>query len=106
MKRHVQSTGLKLLICCAVGLSAESTARAAAQDAVPGARPAQAQALPYRLGAGDKISVKVLEWRPSIDQIYAWEALNVKYTIGPSGQLALPLVGEIPAARRPDGSAS
>ncbi|NJM35615.1 MAG: sugar ABC transporter substrate-binding protein [Rhodomicrobium sp.] len=54
--------------------------------------------LAYRLGPGDKINLKVLEWRPSVDQIYAWEALNTKYTIGPSGQLALPLVGEIPAA--------
>ena len=98
MKRHVQSIGLKLLICCAAVLSSEGAARAIAQDAAPGGRPIQTQALPYRLGAGDKISVKVLEWRPSIDQIYAWEALNVKYTIGPSGQLALPLVGEIPAA--------
>ncbi|HEY7646448.1 MAG TPA: polysaccharide biosynthesis/export family protein [Hyphomicrobiales bacterium] len=94
----MQSAGRKLLICCAVGLFAQGPARAAAQDAAPGGRPVQAQALPYRLGAGDKISVKVLEWRPSIDQIYAWEALNVKYTIGPAGQLALPLVGEIPAA--------
>ncbi|WP_170936945.1 MULTISPECIES: polysaccharide biosynthesis/export family protein [Rhodomicrobium] len=56
----------------------------------------QTASAPYRLGPQDVISVKVVEWRPSIDQIYAWEALNDKYTIGPAGQLALPLVGEIP----------
>jgi polysaccharide export outer membrane protein/exopolysaccharide production protein ExoF len=75
-----------------------------AQDTGGGQTPDRARTLispaqpAYRLGAGDKINLKVLEWRPSIDQIYAWEALNTKYTIGPSGQLALPLVGEIPAA--------
>jgi protein involved in polysaccharide export with SLBB domain len=52
----------------------------------------------YRLGPQDKISIKVFEWRPSIDQIYAWEALNANYVIGSTGQLALPLVGEIPVA--------
>lgn len=52
----------------------------------------------YRLGPEDKISIKVFEWRPSIDQIYAWEALNADYMIGSSGQLALPLIGEMPVA--------
>ena len=52
----------------------------------------------YRLGAQDKISIKVFEWRPSIDQIYAWEALNADYVIGSAGQLALPLIGEMPVA--------
>jgi protein involved in polysaccharide export with SLBB domain len=52
----------------------------------------------YRLGPQDKISIKVFEWRPSIDQIYAWEALNADYVIGSAGQLALPLIGEMPVA--------
>jgi polysaccharide export outer membrane protein/exopolysaccharide production protein ExoF len=52
----------------------------------------------YRLGPQDKISIKVFEWRPSIDQIYAWDALNADYMIGSAGQLALPLIGEIPVA--------
>jgi protein involved in polysaccharide export with SLBB domain len=52
----------------------------------------------YRLGPQDKISIKVFEWRPSIDQIYAWEALNAEYVIGSAGQLALPLLGEMPVA--------
>jgi polysaccharide export outer membrane protein/exopolysaccharide production protein ExoF len=98
MKVNVQRLLLGLIACGLFGLIGPGGRSATAQEtgqtrvAQPGA------AVPYRLGAGDKISVKVLEWRPSVDQIYAWEALNVKYTIGPAGQLALPLVGELPAA--------
>ena len=75
----------------AIGLCA---IEAAAQS---GRGPSSAEA-GYRLGPQDKISVKVFEWRPSIDQIYAWEALNANYLIGSAGQLALPLIGEMPVA--------
>lgn len=51
----------------------------------------------YRLGPRDKVRVRVFEWRPSRDEIYAWEALNAEYSIGVGGQIALPLIGEIPA---------
>ncbi len=52
----------------------------------------------YTLGALDKIRLKVLEWRPSRNEIYEWQALNDAYTVGPSGSLSLPLIGEVPAA--------
>jgi protein involved in polysaccharide export with SLBB domain len=51
----------------------------------------------YTLGALDKIRLKVLEWRPSRNEIYEWQALNDAYTIGPTGRLSLPLIGEVVA---------
>ncbi len=52
----------------------------------------------YKLGARDKVRIQVFEWRPARDEIYAWEALNAEYTVDESGRLALPLVGQVPAA--------
>jgi len=49
----------------------------------------------YELGPQDEIRVRVLEWRPSSDEIFAWEALNANYTIGPRFNLALPLIGRV-----------
>lgn len=49
----------------------------------------------YRLGPGDKIRVMVNEWRPAKDEIYSWTAINGEYTIGPSGGISLPLVGDV-----------
>lgn len=52
----------------------------------------------YKLGAQDKVRVMVFEWRPSRDEIFAWSALNAEYTVGASGKLALPLIGEVHAS--------
>lgn len=52
----------------------------------------------YKLGPRDKVRIQVFEWRPARDEIYAWEALNAEYTIDEAGRLALPLVGQVPAA--------
>jgi protein involved in polysaccharide export with SLBB domain len=52
----------------------------------------------YKLGALDKVRVRVFEWRPSRDEVFEWAALNAEYTIGGSGKLSLPLIGEILAA--------
>lgn len=49
----------------------------------------------YKLGPRDKIRVMVHEWRPAKDEIFAWTAINAEYTVGPSGRVSLPLVGEI-----------
>lgn len=52
----------------------------------------------YRLGIRDRVRVQVFEWRPSRDEIYSWNALNQIYTVDPSGRIAMPLVGVVPAA--------
>lgn len=51
----------------------------------------------YRLGPRDKVRIQVFEWRPARDEIFAWEALNSEYSVGVSGRLALPLIGQVPA---------
>ncbi|MEO1206273.1 MAG: polysaccharide biosynthesis/export family protein [Pseudomonadota bacterium] len=57
----------------------------------------------YKLGTQDKIRIQVFEWRPARDEIFAWDALNAEYSIGVSGQLALPLIGQIPAGGKTTG---
>ena len=52
----------------------------------------------YLLGRQDKLRLKVYEWRASRDEIFEWTALNGEFTIGASGKLALPLIGEVRAA--------
>lgn len=51
----------------------------------------------YQLGAQDRIRVKAFEWRASRDEMYEWKALNAEYIISPSGKVALPFIGEVPA---------
>jgi len=51
----------------------------------------------YILGPQDKVRVKVYAWRPSRDEVYEWKALNDVYTVGASGQISLPLIGEVDA---------
>lgn len=52
----------------------------------------------YRLGPEDKVRLSVFEWRASRDEMFEWKAFNSQYTVNASGRLALPLIGEIPAA--------
>jgi exopolysaccharide production protein ExoF len=52
----------------------------------------------YALGPGDKVRVRVSEWRPSRGQVYEWDAVSGEFTINPAGAISVPLIGEIPAA--------
>lgn len=61
-------------------------------------QPAQPPAELYRLGPQDRVKVRIFEWRASKDEIFAWKALNEEYAIGPTGRIAVPLLGEITAA--------
>ncbi len=71
----------------------------AVADGGKGAAPAGAvEARDYVLGPLDKIRLRVLEYRASRDEIYEWTALASEYTLGPSGRIAVPLLGEIDAA--------
>lgn len=51
----------------------------------------------YLLGPRDKVRVKVFAWRPARDEVYEWKALNDVFTVGASGKLSMPLIGEVPA---------
>jgi protein involved in polysaccharide export with SLBB domain len=94
MSKILQAFALILAAAAWMGVAGATAIGAAAQSS-GGQVSAESG---YRLGPQDKISIKVFEWRPSIDQIYAWEALNAEYVIGSAGQLALPLIGETPVA--------
>lgn len=56
----------------------------------------------YKLGPLDKIRIKVYSWRASQDQIFEWTAINLNadYTVGASGTVSIPLIGEISAANK------
>lgn len=51
----------------------------------------------YRLGPQDRVRIKVTEWRGGRGEAYDWEAFTGEYLVDPSGQLSLPLIGEIDA---------
>lgn len=51
----------------------------------------------YVLGPQDKVRIKVFAWRPARDEVYEWKAINDVYSVGASGQISLPLIGEVMA---------
>lgn len=55
---------------------------------------------PYRLGPQDQIQVKVSDLRAGTGEAYQWQAFTGEFTVGPSGRVALPVVGEIEASGR------
>ncbi|MCK9553124.1 polysaccharide biosynthesis/export family protein [Aquamicrobium sp.] len=61
---------------------------------------APAQGEEYRLGAQDRVRIKVFEWRASRDTVFEWTALNDVFIVSSSGALSLPLAGEVGAAGR------
>lgn len=52
----------------------------------------------YTLGPQDKIRVKVVEWRANVDTVFEWSSLNGEFTVGASGAISLPLIGEVQSA--------
>lgn len=59
---------------------------------------AQAQAEDYRLGTMDKLKIRVAEWRTAEGAVRDWSVVTGEYTVGPSGVVSLPFVGDLPAA--------
>lgn len=60
--------------------------------------PVTASAEEYRLGAGDILKIKVVEWQTIEGTFRDWSSVNGDYVVGPSGSLAVPLLGELPTA--------
>ena len=52
----------------------------------------------YRLGSQDKLTIRVAEWQTVEGTFRDWSAVNGEYTVGPSGTLSVPFVGELPAS--------
>jgi len=59
---------------------------------------AATQAPEYALGPQDKVRLKVYEWRTTLNAVFEWTSLNAEFTVGASGAISLPLLGEIPAS--------
>lgn len=55
---------------------------------------------PYRLGPLDQLQVKVSDLRAGTGEAYQWQAFNGDFTVGASGKVSLPVVGEIEASGR------
>ncbi|MDB5508027.1 MAG: exopolysaccharide biosynthesis protein [Hyphomicrobiales bacterium] len=52
----------------------------------------------YRLDTQDKLRVRVIDWRTSVGDANEWKALSGEFVINASGNVALPLIGDVKAA--------
>jgi protein involved in polysaccharide export with SLBB domain len=59
--------------------------------------PVGLRAADYHLGFGDKVRVSVHEWRADRGDFFEWSPLKGKFTVGPTGTLSLPVIGDVPA---------
>ncbi len=57
-----------------------------------------AEADEYKLGTMDKLQIRVAEWQTAEGSIRDWSVVSGEYTVGPSGSLSLPFVGDLPAS--------
>ena len=55
-----------------------------------------AGAADYRLAAMDKLHIRVAEWRTAEGAVRDWSSLSGDYSVGPAGNISLPLIGELP----------
>ncbi|MDZ5696134.1 polysaccharide biosynthesis/export family protein [Chelativorans sp. M5D2P16] len=62
--------------------------------------PASAGAEDYLLGPMDKLHVRVAEWQSADASVREWSSISGDYTVGPSGAVSVPFIGEVPAAGR------
>ncbi len=60
----------------------------------------------YRLGVMDKLRIRVAEWQPADGSVRTWDAVSGDYTVGPSGALSLPFIGDLDAAGKTTGEVS
>ncbi|WP_296431985.1 MULTISPECIES: polysaccharide biosynthesis/export family protein [unclassified Rhizobium] len=52
----------------------------------------------YRLGTMDKVKIRVAEWQTADGTIRDWSVVSGDYTVGPSGSISLPFVGDLAAS--------
>ncbi|MCH9808035.1 MAG: polysaccharide biosynthesis/export family protein [Alphaproteobacteria bacterium] len=54
----------------------------------------------YIISQQDKLRISVHQWQPSRASVFEWEALTGEYKVGPTGNIALPIIGQIRAVGR------
>lgn len=88
LKPHLTHTCIEKLhrfgLCGLMGLALASSASSALAD-------------DYQLGTQDKVTIRVVEWQTVEGAFRDWSSVSGDYTVGPSGKLSLPFVGETPA---------
>jgi polysaccharide biosynthesis/export protein ExoF len=52
----------------------------------------------YRLDVGDKLKVKVFEWRSATGDVHEWTPLTGDYDVGADGAISMPLLGALKAS--------
>ncbi len=87
-----------------LGKAARVAAVATLMSLVPLIAAASADELPaapaYQLGPEDKLRIKVYDWRKDLGDAHEWTALTGDFIVGASGNVFLPLVGEVSALHR------
>jgi polysaccharide biosynthesis/export protein ExoF len=87
--RATQKTGSRRLIACLMtGMTVMMAGGAMADNEA------------YKLGVMDKLRIRVAEWQPAEGVVKSWDALSGDYSIGASGALSLPFIGNLDAAGR------
>lgn len=81
-----------LLLACGLFMMGSTDRATGNADQVPATTGRE-----YTLGPRDKVRIKVFAWRPARDEVYEWKALNDVFSVGPSGQLSIPLIGDVRA---------
>lgn len=62
-----------------------------------------AQEKQYLLGTADKLRIRVAEWQPADGTIRNWDVINGDYSVGVSGSLSLPFIGQLDVAGKTTG---
>ncbi|RWX79324.1 sugar ABC transporter substrate-binding protein [Neorhizobium lilium] len=57
----------------------------------------------YKLGVMDKLRIRVAEWQPADGSIKNWDVVGGEYTVGPSGAISIPFIGDLAAAGKTTG---
>lgn len=51
----------------------------------------------YLLDTMDRLHIRIAEWQSAEGALRDWSTLNGEYTVGPSGAVSMPFVGQLPA---------
>jgi polysaccharide biosynthesis/export protein ExoF len=84
LKRTDTFTGYLWSLLAIVVLLSLVAGRAAAED--------------YLLGPMDKLQIRVAEWRSAEATVREWSSISGEYTVGPSGSISIPFIGNVEAA--------
>ncbi|WP_307235035.1 polysaccharide biosynthesis/export family protein [Pararhizobium capsulatum] len=57
-----------------------------------------ASAEDYRLDVLDKLRIRVVEWQTAEGTVRDWSAVSGDYSVGASGEISLPLIGDLPVS--------